>query len=168
MFVSFRVGLVAAGLFLTSQTCLAEPLLSLSSSSADLSNLMPGQVATIQVELTGLGPGDQLDFLAATLVFDADLLGTPSVTPGPIIPDATGFVQGESPGLADGLYDTLFAVSGDPDRSGRHLLFLRRHASASRLGHDCIRLRRLQRHRRHRVPPLRRDCWPSVDLILRP
>jgi hypothetical protein len=88
-------------------------MLSLSSPS-DLSSLLSGPVVAIDVSLSGLNPGDELEFLATTVLFDAALLGTPVITSGLIIPDSTGFVSTESPGLAGAFSTIFFALSGDP------------------------------------------------------
>ena len=82
------------------------------SSTDDLGNLLAGQTATVSVELSGLVPGESLDFLAATIEFDELQLGTPTLTAGPIVPDLTGFLLAELPGLADGNYDSFFADTG--------------------------------------------------------
>ncbi len=113
MGTTLRAVLAVLVLVLAPHTCHADFILQLSSPS-DLNKLTPGQLVTIRVGLTGLNAGDRLDFLAATVAFDGDLLGTPTIAPGPIIPDLSGFAPGESKGVADGLYDTLFAISGTP------------------------------------------------------
>ena len=46
--------------------------------------------------------------------FDGSLLGTPTITPGSIVPDLTGFQSTATAGLADANYDALFAASGKP------------------------------------------------------
>jgi hypothetical protein len=46
-----------------------------------------GQPITVNVELAGLETGQALDSLAATVVFDGSLLGTPTITAGPIVPN---------------------------------------------------------------------------------
>lgn len=74
------------------QTCRAAYLVSLSTTAPDLNNLAVGQKITLDVNLSGISsPADNLDFLAATVKFDGGLLGTPTITPGPIVPDLTGF-----------------------------------------------------------------------------
>lgn len=65
---------------------LATPILSLST-AANLSTVRVGQPFTIDVELSGLEAGQELDSLVATLAFDGNVLGTPLVTAGPIVPD---------------------------------------------------------------------------------
>lgn len=92
--------------------CSASPLLSLSSSATDLNNLVPGQSVVFQVALAEMNPGQELEFLAVTIRYDELLLSRPSIHGGPIVPDATGFLQLEDAGLADASYDALFAVTG--------------------------------------------------------
>jgi hypothetical protein len=46
-------------------------LLSLSSATPDLLHLHVGQTVTFEVILSGPSPGDALDYLAGTAVFDA-------------------------------------------------------------------------------------------------
>lgn len=41
--------------------------------------------------------------------FDGGLLGTPTITPGSIVPDLSGFKSAATAGLADANYDALFA-----------------------------------------------------------
>ena len=78
---------------------------------ADLNNLTVGQKVTFDVNLSGIGSAaDNLDFLAATVKFDSSLLGTPTITPGGIVPDLTGFQSTAKAGLADANYDALFAA----------------------------------------------------------
>jgi hypothetical protein len=109
------ITLVAAG------PCRADLILSLSSIS-DLNNLAPGQTLTVNVQLSGLNPGDRVDFLAATLIYNSNVLGVSTITPGPIIPDPSGFLQAAGPGIADALYDSMRAVSMAP-LSGDGTLF---------------------------------------------
>ena len=89
---TLRIGLAAISLLLGAQTCRAAYLVSLSTTAPDLNNLAVGQKITLDVNLSGISsPADNLDFLAATVKFDGGLLGTPTITPGPIVPDLTGF-----------------------------------------------------------------------------
>ena len=64
-----------------------ELTLSFASTAPDLSTLPVGQTVTFTVDLSGLLPGEELDALAATVVYDAALLGPPTIAPGPIVPD---------------------------------------------------------------------------------
>lgn len=91
----------------TGQSASAGVILSLSSST-NFDALAPGSTATIDVVLSGLNPGDELDFLAATVSFDTGILGSPTISPGAIIPDDAGFLSFASPGIADANYDNLF------------------------------------------------------------
>ena len=102
-------------LFVAGPVCQAGVIVSLASDAPDLSNLSLGQTVTFNVSLSGLNPGDSLDFLGTDIQFDGTLLGTPtSITPGAIVPDVTGFAAGASPGVASALYDDLFAFSALP------------------------------------------------------
>lgn len=118
MFRSTAIRVIAVGVGVL-QACLAAgiahagPILVLSSSS-DLSVLTVGDTVTVDIELSGLSSGDTLEFLAATSDFNPALFGTPAITPGPVIPDLSGFLAFGNPGTADASYDSLFAVSGAP------------------------------------------------------
>ena len=110
-----RIGLAAISLLLGAQTCRAAYLVSLFTTAPDLNNLAVGQKITLDVNLSGISsPADNLDFLAATVKFDGSLLGTPTITPGRIVPGLTGFLSTAQAGLADANYDALFATSGSP------------------------------------------------------
>jgi hypothetical protein len=111
---SLRAGLASFLLFFVAQSAQAGTILSLSTDAPDLTSLAVGQSFNVQVSLSGLNTGDTLDFLAATVVFDAAVLGTPTLAIGPIVPDPTGYIQSALPGLADASYDDLFAASGSP------------------------------------------------------
>jgi len=88
--------------------------LSLSSTPADLSNLAVGQSVTVEVTLNvGDSPTGDLGLLAATVQWNGALLGTPVISDGPIV-DPTGVLKTEGLGIADYLYDNLFAISGNP------------------------------------------------------
>jgi hypothetical protein len=88
----------------------AGPMLSLSSTAPDLTNLTPGQTVTIRLDLAGLAAGDNLDFLAAAVSYDSTLLGPPTIAPGGALPDPAGFLSSAAPGLADGTYDVFFGA----------------------------------------------------------
>jgi hypothetical protein len=65
--------------------------------------LTPGDSARIDVGLTGLGAGEQLVSLTGSVLFPAALLGTPlSISPGPIIPYVSDFLDAPFAGRADG------------------------------------------------------------------
>lgn len=83
--------------------------------SADLNALAIGQMVTFDVLLKELGTGESLDYLAATVGFDGNLLGTPSILlEGVIVPDVSGLLLSSATGIADGNYDVLFAATGSP------------------------------------------------------
>lgn len=75
--------------------------------------LTVGQPVTFQVRLSGLESGQELDMLAVSVVYDGALLGTPSITPGGIVPDPLAdpldFVVAPEAGLADATFSTDFA-----------------------------------------------------------
>jgi hypothetical protein len=112
-----RVAYAAASLvvvLISVWKCQASVTLSLSTAD-DLSALGLGESVTINVDLSGLVAGDELEFLAATITFDDAVFGTPTaINPGAVIPDVTGFFASAFPGIADGLFDALFSTSGDP------------------------------------------------------
>src|SRR5262245_23740573 len=97
----FRISLVSLLLFLGTRAAQADPFLSLSADAPDLNSLTLGQSFNVRVSLGGLNTGDSLDYLAATVTFDGNVLGTPTITVGPIVPDSTGFVSSALSGLAD-------------------------------------------------------------------
>jgi hypothetical protein len=105
------MAVAALGLFRPS---LANPILSLSS-FANLDAIGVGQALTIDVELTGLEVSQELDSLAATVVFNEVLLGTPSIAAGPIVPnpldDPLDLLTTEAAGLADAAFLT-FGLDG--------------------------------------------------------
>jgi hypothetical protein len=94
----------------------ADLALSVAPESADLNHLTVGQTVRFDVSLSGLTSGNQLDYLAGTVLFDGALLGSGNnVTAGTIIPDPTGFVPASFLGEADAFYDAVFvAVTGTP------------------------------------------------------
>jgi hypothetical protein len=57
------------------------------SSSADLTNLTVGVPVMFDVRMSGLAAGDTLSFLGTTISFDEAIFGTPTITPGAIVPD---------------------------------------------------------------------------------
>ena len=95
----------------------AGPILSLATSD-DLANLAPGQTITIDAVLSGLNPGDELEFLAATAIYDDLVLGTPTITAGSIVPEVGDFTATELPGLADGLSGRGMAALHDAGSGG--------------------------------------------------
>jgi hypothetical protein len=94
----------------------ADLTLSVSAESADLTHLQVGQTVRFDVSLSGLTSGNQLDYLAGTVLFDDTLLGSgKNVTARAIVPDLTGFVSATFAGAAAAFYDAVFvAVSGTP------------------------------------------------------
>jgi hypothetical protein len=94
----------------------ATPILSFST-AASPSTLGVEQPFTIGVELSGLEVGQELDSLAATVAFDGYVLGTPSVTAGPIVPNPLDnpldLLTTDVAGLADVAFLTFGADAGD-------------------------------------------------------
>lgn len=102
-------------------------MFSLSSSPSDLTTLSVGDTVTLDVSLSGLAPGEELAFLAATIGFDDNVFGAPlavdpGIDPPGILPDPLGFDGTRSPGLADGLFDAFNTASGN-DRITTNGLF---------------------------------------------
>jgi hypothetical protein len=71
----------------------------------------------VSVELVGLEAGQALDSLAATVTFDGSLLGTPTVTAGPIVPnpldDPLDLLISTDTGLADVAFLTFGTDAAD-------------------------------------------------------
>ncbi|HEX8204351.1 MAG TPA: PEP-CTERM sorting domain-containing protein [Isosphaeraceae bacterium] len=108
------VGLASLILLLGARPGHAE-LIALLTSPDNLSNLAPGQTVTVNVELAGLEAGETLDSLGATIVYPASQFGEPTaLTAGSIVPEASGFLGAGGPGLADAVYDALFATNRTP------------------------------------------------------
>jgi hypothetical protein len=85
------------------------------SSTIPLNDLNAGQSVMFDVNLSGLdvAGGQTIGTLGGTVVFSANLLGTPTVlASGPIVPDPTGFLSSISGGVADSTYSIVFSNSG--------------------------------------------------------
>ena len=81
--------------------------------AVDLLNLSVGQSFNIDVVLSGLQPGEELNYLAGTVLFESSLLGSASnIAAGAIVPDLDGFIGFGTNGLADANYDVTFTLSG--------------------------------------------------------
>jgi hypothetical protein len=101
------------GILLTtprSEAQIAFPSLSLST-GANLSNLTVGQTVTFNVNLTGLQPGNTLNFLDATLHYDPGIFGlATNIKNGAILPnplfDPADFGTTTGAGLIDGGFFT--------------------------------------------------------------
>jgi hypothetical protein len=105
------LGIVAACL---TGSALAAPLSLSLSSPNNLLGLSPGDIAVINVNLTGLGTGEQLVSLTGSIRFPGLLLGTPlSLRQGLIVPDAADFLGSPLAGQADAMFLTF---SSDPTR----------------------------------------------------
>lgn len=83
--------------------------------TASPSSVAPGDVLTVELELTGLAPGEELDSLAATIHYDDTLFGPPSIALGGILPnpldDPFDVLIIEDAGLADVSFLTLGLAS---------------------------------------------------------
>ena len=109
--VTIVVGLAAAA------SAQGQVSLSLESSGVNLSQLRVGDTATIEVRLSGLQAGQELDSLSATVLYEETLLSAPSVSHGPIVPDPLAdpfdFLVWEEPGIAEGAFLTMGTESSD-------------------------------------------------------
>ncbi len=118
---------------------LAAPILSFST-TANPSTIGVGQAFTIGVELSGLEAGQELDSLFATVAFDGNVLGTPLVTIGPIVPnpldDPLDLLVTEAVGLADVAFLTFGLDAADHVTSSG--VFFRFEVTPIRLGVGTI------------------------------
>ena len=103
--VTIVVGLAAAA------SAQGQVSLSLESSGVNLSQLRVGDTATIEVRLSGLQAGQELDALSATIIYEDLLLSSPVIASGPIIPDPLDdpwdFITLADPGHAEGSFLTF-------------------------------------------------------------
>jgi hypothetical protein len=87
------------------------------SSNAELTSAGVGEALTIDVVLSGLEPGQELDALAATVAFDGMVLGVPDISAATIVPDPLDhpldFVLAETAGLADAAFLTFGIDAAD-------------------------------------------------------
>ncbi len=86
-------------------------LISLSSAPSDLGNVHATDLVRVDVNLSGLGAGEELTTLSARVTFDGGFLGTPSISPGDILPvpldDPLDFLATPDLGAADATFLTL-------------------------------------------------------------
>lgn len=103
-------------LFILASAAKADLALSVVAESADPTQLSVGQTVRFDVVLSGLLPGESMDYLAGTVTFEGSLLGTAfNVTPGETVPDLSGFVGVGFDGAADAFYDAVFfSISNTP------------------------------------------------------
>lgn len=99
-------------LMLIAPQSLGLPTFDLVSTPSNLSAVYVGNTITVRVTVSGLSPGDELEFLACTLSYDHTLVSGSSPSPGAVIPDVAGFNAVTTPGIADGLFDSLLTASG--------------------------------------------------------
>jgi hypothetical protein len=95
--------------------------------SADPNHLHVGDKVTFGVTLSGVDAADPttyLSYLAATVQYDPTLLSpNPSISPGAIVPDLTGFVGTPLSSGADAFYDGVFLASTPISGSGTFYSF---------------------------------------------
>ena len=87
-----RIGLVLLCFVFYCLESRADVSISIRSAGPDIDNLTVGQTAAFIVELAGLRDGQELDVLAATVLYDSGLLGEPTISPGGIDRVAQGSV----------------------------------------------------------------------------
>jgi len=89
----------------------AQVSLSLHDAGGNLSELRVGDTATVEVRLSGVQPGQELDTLAAVVVYNGSRLGSPAITGGPILPAAPffawDFLEMGQPGYAEASFSTI-------------------------------------------------------------
>jgi hypothetical protein len=121
MQIRSRVSLIVLAVGFVGQAARADLSLTVTqdpTSTANLQALLPGQVVTFDVNLTGFA-GPPLGFLGASVFFDSALLGTPlpqSLKAGPIVPDpsSNSFFTAFNPGFADASYLDITVNSTAP------------------------------------------------------
>lgn len=103
--------IVVTCLFFGATVSHADVQISLTAPGVDLDHLQVGVPATILVQLSGLEAGQELDTLAATVLYDGTLLGIPSISSGPIVPNPLNsprdFLPDEESGMADATFMTF-------------------------------------------------------------
>ena len=105
------------------QVSWAAPLIGLQSDPPHLSALQVGQTVTIDVVLSGLAGGDVLELLGAEVDYSNTHFRLPTVLPGAIIPDVTGFEPDEFAGLAGGSFDMDDTLSGTDQITANGIFF---------------------------------------------
>jgi len=122
--------LILASSLLSGRAGRADLILSISSPN-DLNNLAIGAAATFDISVSGTA-ADAPGYLSASIQYDPVVFGSPAVTPGPIVPDTSGFdssatgggtvsayyddsIFGTAPITSDGLFYsfTLMRLDGD-------------------------------------------------------
>lgn len=81
--------------------------------SSELNPLQVGQTATVDVVVSGLESGQELDSAGASLVFDANLLSSTAIIPGGVIQNTGDFFGFTDVGLVDGSFQTFGDSSSD-------------------------------------------------------
>ncbi len=98
-------------LFASGTVCLAGPMVTISAPVADLSRIQVGDTVRFDVILSGLNPGDRLEFLGVSVRFPEAVFGAPEnvisgLTPDGIIPQSEGFTGLRLSGEAVGIFDS--------------------------------------------------------------
>lgn len=112
------------GLLAVVSTCNSTPLrvmaspVSLSLSSPDdLQQVLPGQIVTIQLHLTGVTETERLSLFAATVAYDAGLFDVPLISNGDILPnplaDPLDFLTFADAGIADAIFFTFSSAPNE-------------------------------------------------------
>jgi hypothetical protein len=122
MMARLRLYLLCAMFLTLPANVFAGVMLSVSSPD-DLLNLSINQEFTIDVSLSGLVPGDQLDLLSADILFPTSVLSVVNLpTPGDAILDPVNniFISGSAAGSVFGFY---FAVTDPISNDGKFFSF---------------------------------------------
>lgn len=102
------LALAVAVLALAASPGLAAPMVSFSTVPPSLIHIHVGDTVTIQVNLSGLNPGDTVDslFVQANIKPITGMVSAPTLpTPGPIVPSpATEFTPMNGPAFASGMF----------------------------------------------------------------
>lgn len=105
MYTPHQSTLIAAALAMFSGVALADLTVEIRT-DADITNLFLQQPVRFEVVVSGIRPGQELDFLGITVTMNAFRMGTPNpVLRGGIVPtpgaSTTDFLTARAPGLAD-------------------------------------------------------------------
>ena len=99
--------LILASALLSGRTGRADLALSISSPD-DLNNLAVGATALFDIFVSGTG-ADAPGYLSASIQYDPTVFDSPAVTPGPIVPDTSGFDSSATGGgTVSAYYDDSF------------------------------------------------------------
>jgi len=93
----------------------AQVSLALSTDAPDLNTLAVGQTFTVDVQLSGIAAGQQLDSLLGSVLFESNFLSIPTVSAGPIVPNPSDFFAADfagQPRLAVTIVGRLLSPAG--------------------------------------------------------